>query len=320
MAEVAAQLPWRRARAGADRGNHGIATLGIICPLRRPRDEACRHCALGRGADETLMSHYIFGRRWPLTTAALAVLALSGRVMPRAAAAPLITGGRLALLLPSAQILTASRAVRLSPVAWPTDPNGDPAAPAVKLPKLRLHLHAPRGTGQRRGEAGYKGPAASPHRRTATPGARGQSGIGTRALALCAVKDNERDHRHHVRGRSATASGEISTRRRQTRSAAARPPRKAAVYGRPSRPSHRMIRISSKRWRSRRLGATTPAPPQPRPRILPGFYPARPSGGLLLPSTGGLILDSAPGKAIGCCRRAKFFSFSACRRAQAGCI
>lgn len=184
------------------------------------------------------MSHYIFGRRWPLTTAALmlAVLSLSGRVMPRAAAAPLITGGRLALLLCSAQVLTAPRAVRLSPVAWPTDPNGDPAAPAVKLPKLRLHLHPPSGTGQRRGEAGYKGPAASPHRRTATPGARGQSGIGTRAPALCAVKDNERAYRHRVRGRSATASGEISTRRHQTRSAAARPPREAAVYGRPSRP------------------------------------------------------------------------------------
>ena len=30
--------------------------------------------------------------------------------------------------------------------------------------------------------------------------ARGQSGIGTRALALCAVKDNERGHRHQKRG------------------------------------------------------------------------------------------------------------------------
>ena len=93
--------------------------------------------------ERTQMSHYIFGRRWPLTTAALtlAVLSLSGRVMPRAAAAPLITSGGLALLLPLAQVLTAPRAVRLSPVAWATDPNGDPTAPAVKLPKLRLHLH-----------------------------------------------------------------------------------------------------------------------------------------------------------------------------------
>ena len=250
------------------------------------------------------MSHYIFGRRWPLTTAALAILALSGRVMPRAAAAPLITGGRLALLLPSAQILTASRAVRLSPVAWPTDPNGDPAAPAVKLPKLRLHLHAPRGTGQRRGEAGYKGPAASPHRRTATPGARGQSGIGTRALALCAVKDNERGHRHQKRR---TVSNSI----RGNINAPAPNPlggSEAAQEGgrlRPAQPAlsqddQDLIEASRP---SRRLGPTSACSPQPRPRILPGSYPERPSGGLLLPSTGGLILDSAP--ALCPCRLAR---------------
>ena len=253
------------------------------------------------------MSHYIFGRRWPLTTAALAILALSGRVMPRAAAAPLITGGRLALLLPSAQILTASRAVRLSPVAWPTDPNGDPAAPAVKLPKLRLHLHAPRGTGQRRGEAGYKGPAASPHRRTATPGARGQSGIGTRALALCAVKDNERGHRHQKRR---TVSNSI----RGNINAPAPNPlggSEAAQEGgrlRPAQPAlsqddQDLIEASRP---SRRLGPTSACSPQPRPRILPGSYPERPSGGLLLPSTGGLILDSAPAQASLTAMRRKF--------------
>ena len=195
----------------------------------------------------------------------------------------------------TAQVLAVPRAIRLSAIARSTNPNGDPAAPAVKLPKLRLHLHAPRGTGQRRGEAGYKGPAASPHRRTATPGARGQSGIGTRALALCAVKDNERGHRHQKRG---TVSNSI----RGNINAPAPNPlggSEAAQEGgrlRPAQPAlsqddQDLIEASRP---SRRLGPTSACSPQPRPRILPGFYPARPSGGLLLPSTGGLILDSAP--------------------------
>ena len=294
MAEVAAQLPWRRARAGAGRGDHGIATIGIICRLRRPRDGACRHCALGRAADGTQMSHYIFGRRWPLTTAALAVLALSGRVMPRTAAAPLITGGRFALLLPSAQVLTAARAVRLSSVAWPTDPNGDPAAPAVKLPKLRLHLHTPAALDSAGGRQAIKGlrqaPTGAPQRRG--PGVRVVSEPGpslyvpsriTKETTVTRCGDGQQQHQ----GKYQRAAAKPARRQRGRQEGGRLRPAQPAL----SEDDQDIIEA-----------AALPAPPPPQRQLRPnpalGYFSAptrlRRPGGLLLPSRDGLILDSAP--------------------------
>jgi len=206
MAEVAAQLPRRRTRVDVGLGDRDIAPLGIIRRLRRPREGACRHCAVGGAANGTQMSHYLLGCRRPLRTAALtlAVLSLSGCVIPRAAAAPLVTGCCLAQLLRAVQVLTAAQAVRLSSVARAADPNGDPAAPAVKLPKLRFHLHPPQHW-TAPGEAGIKGlrpaPTGAPQRRG--PGVRVVSEPGpslylaasiTKELAASAIGQSGKRH------------------------------------------------------------------------------------------------------------------------------
>jgi len=173
VAEVTAQPPSRRARAGAGIGGHGIARLGIIRRLRHPRDGACRHCAAADTSRDTMMSHY-FCRDLPLQSSALtlAVSALSRRVSPRATAAPLVTGRCLAQLLPAVHVLAAPRAVRLSPVARATDSDGAPTVPAVKHPIGSFHPRPPQHW-TAPGGGRHKGPAAKPHRRTATPGARG---------------------------------------------------------------------------------------------------------------------------------------------------
>jgi hypothetical protein len=170
VAEVTAQLP-RGTRAGAGLGGHDILVcLRIICRLRRrPLDGTHRHCdAFGAGSG-TQMSHYIFRQGGPLGTVALAVPMLSRGVALRPAATALVAGGRLAQLLPATQLPAVPRAVNLSAVAGPTNPNDDPAASAVKEPKLRLHLPPPCGTGQRRGEQAYRAcgeaPTGAPQRR-----------------------------------------------------------------------------------------------------------------------------------------------------------
>ncbi len=172
MAEVTAQLPRRRTRADAGGlGDRDIAPLGIIRRLRHPRDGARRHCAAGGTASGTTMSHY-FCRGLQSAALTLAVSALARRMIPRATAAPLIAGRCLAQLLLAVQVLAAAQAVRLTPVARATDPDGDPAAPAVKQPKGSLHPRPPQHW-TAPGEAGIKVLRRSPHRRTATPRARG---------------------------------------------------------------------------------------------------------------------------------------------------
>ncbi len=95
MAEVTAQLLARRTRADAGGlGDRDIAPLGIIRRLRHPRDGARRHCAAGGTASGTTMSHY-FCRGLQSAALTLAVSALARRMIPRAAAAPLIAGCRL---------------------------------------------------------------------------------------------------------------------------------------------------------------------------------------------------------------------------------
>lgn len=152
-----------------------MAALGIIRRLRHPRDGACRHCAAGEAARDTTMSHY-FCRDLSLQppALALAISALSRRMSPRAAAAPLVPRRCLAQLLPAAHVLAASQAVRLSPVARATDPDGAPTAPALIPPIGSLHPR-PRSTGQRRGKQAYKtcGEAPQAHRNAGGPGLTG---------------------------------------------------------------------------------------------------------------------------------------------------
>ena len=218
-----------------------MVPLRIIRRLRHPRDGACRHCAAGTAARDTMMSHY-FCRDLSLQPPALtlAVSALSRCVSPCAAAAPLVPGRCLAQLLPAAHVLAAPQAVRLSPVARATDPDGAPTAPALIPPIGSLHPR-PRSTGQRRGKQAYKTCGEAP---TGAPQRRGPGVDWYRARALALSADNHNETGHPVRHQDDLQrypSGEISPPA-SLHSAAARP-RETAVYGRRSRPSRRMLRI-----------------------------------------------------------------------------
>ena len=240
MTEVAAQLPGRRARADAGLRDRDIAPLGIIRRLRHPRDGACRHCAVGGTARDTMMSHY-FCRELPLQSSALtlAVSALSRRVSPCTTAAPLVTGRCLAQLLPAVHVLAAPQAVRLSPVARPTDSHGAPTPPAVKHPIGSFHPRPPRHW-TAPGESRHIGPAAKPpqaHRNAGGPGLTGIEPGPSLYLPIIAIPSAQQSRQTL----SDTHQGEINTPA-SIHSAAARP-RDAAVYGRRSRPSRRMLRI-----------------------------------------------------------------------------
>jgi len=157
-------------------------------------------------------------------------------------------------------------------------------------------LHAPRA--QRwtaPGGGTHKGPAASPIGALQRRGPGVRMVIGARALALSADKHNESTRRTRSRGRwPATSFRGRSARRRQTRSAAARP-QDAAVYGRCSRSSARMLMNLSKRQHLPRRGlAGRNRPNSPLGRLFRSCNPER-TGGLLLASRAGLILDSASG-------------------------
>ncbi len=125
--------------------------------------------------------------------------------------------------------------------------------------------HAPaHNAGQRRGKQAYRAcgeaPTGAPQRRG--PGVRVV--IGARALALSANKHNECARRIRCRGsRSAIPFRGRSTRRRQSRSAAARS-QDAAVYGRCSRPPPGTLMSLSKRQHLPRRGlAGHTAPTRP---------------------------------------------------------
>jgi hypothetical protein len=184
MAELTAQLP-RSTRAGAGLGGHDIVvSLRIICRLRRgPLHGAHRHCEAFGAGNGTQMSHYFASCGGPLGTMALAVPMLSGRVTLPPAASTLVTGGRLAQLLPATQLPAVPRAVDLSAVAGPTNSNDDPAASAVKEPKLRLHLPSFAALDSAGGSR-HIGPAAKPPQAHRNAGGPGSSGSGARALAL----------------------------------------------------------------------------------------------------------------------------------------
>jgi hypothetical protein len=187
VAELAAQLPGRRTRIGAGHGGCGRALLGIIRRLRHPCDGIARHCAAGNTPNGTMMSHY-FGCQ-PLTAVALAILMLTGGVMARPAPAPLVAGRRPPQLLGAATLLAAPPAVRLATIARATDTDAAPAAPTLKEPNIRLHLHLPAALDSA-GGGRHKWPAASP------TGAPHRWGPGVdwcraRALALSANQHTE---------------------------------------------------------------------------------------------------------------------------------
>ena len=140
------------------------------------------------------MSHY-FCRRGPLASVAPAVLVLAGRMMTCPASAPLVAGRRPPQLFGAAGLLALPQAVRLTPIARAADPYVDPAAPALKEPKL--HSYPLPAALDSAGGGRHKGPAASP---TGAPQRRGPGveWCRARALALSAGKDNETAHHHQV--------------------------------------------------------------------------------------------------------------------------
>lgn len=137
-----------------------------------------------------MMSHYFYrDLLLQLLVLTLAVSALSRCVTPRAAAGPLIAGRCLAQLLPAVQVLTASRAIRLSPVARTTDPDGAPTAPAPIPPIGSLHPTPPAALDSA-GGGRHKGPAAKPPQAHRNAGGPGLSGIepGPSLLAFSIVQ------------------------------------------------------------------------------------------------------------------------------------
>ena len=209
------------------------------------------------------MSHFFFRGR-PLTTATLAVATLSRRMVQRSAAAPLVACRGPTQLLTPTHLLAVPWAIRLSALTPAADPNGDPAAPAV-VPPIRSHPHAPRA--QRwtaPGGSRHIEPAAKPPQAHRIAGGPGSSGIGARALAfyLAASITNAPAPPAIGGGRSATSFRERSARRRQTRSAAARP-QDAAVYGRRSRPPTGTLMNLSMRPPLR--ATASPGTPRPNP-------------------------------------------------------
>jgi len=154
--------------------------------------------------------------------------------------------------------------------------------------------HAPaHNAGQRRGKQAYRAcgeaPTGAPQRRG--PGVRVV--IGARALAFTGDKHSQYARRTRYRGRcSATPFMERSTRRRHSRSAAARS-QDAAVYGRCSRPPPGTLMNLSKRQHLPRRGLLERSRPNSPFGHLFRSYNLERTGGLLLASKGGLILDSA---------------------------
>lgn len=159
----------RRTGARAGLGGHRLARLGIIRRLRQHSHRAARHCAAGPNPGGSTMSHF-FCRSRLFTTAALAVSALSRRMVQCPAAAPLVARRSPTQLLTPTHLLAALGAIRLSTVAPTADPNGPPAAPAVILP-IRSHPKPPaHNAGQRRGKQAYRACGKAP---TGAPQCRG---------------------------------------------------------------------------------------------------------------------------------------------------
>ncbi len=171
------------------------------------------------------------------------------------------------------------------PARRPHSP-GSETADRKLAPTLPQHWTAP-------GEAGIKEPAAKPLRRTATPGARGRV-VSEPGPSLYRADKHIESVRHGRAGADGHkhAIKEISTRRRQPRSAAARP-QDAAVDGGAGCLPGRDADVSIEAATPCGLGLTPSAPLRLTSQNFFAPYTVVRASGLLLASNSGLILDSA---------------------------